>query len=657
MYGNTNVDTHLNVSGATNGQTLLWNGSDYYWGTPAAGYTDSDAISAITGSNLDMGSNNITTTGKILFANVYGTLSDLPSASTYHGMFAHVHAEAAAYYAHNGNWVKLHDENSININNYATTASLSSVATSGAYSDLTGTPTLITQSDIDTSISNLVDSAPAALNTLNELAAALGDDANFSTTITNSLANKLEASDLNGYATETYVGQQISSAGSYSDASVNSHLNQNTATSGQILTWNGSDYDWVDASSSISVSDTAPSSPSNGDMWFDSSNANTYIYYSDTDSNQWIQLNGTGSTVQNITNNNTVFDTPTITSVSPANYNGSNATAFTIQGTNFDVGTVVKFIDSSGNEYTASSTSIVTQGELTAVTPQAFTTSQGPLDVKVTTGGGAQTVTATDMIQTGGSPVWTTAAGQLGSNLNKDSENVSLQIAATDPDGDFVSYGVASGALAPGLSLAAGSGLITGDITTASISADTNFSFTANANDTSGNTTQRVFSINVLNSGSLVNYVWRNSWGNNLDWGLMGYDYGRSPQFISFWHQAYVGQSTNGSLFWGDGNNQTAVQATSASHAVNSTVIDGRMNALKTHVDGGGTFQFHISGYQAGQTYTFDSTSSNIYKVGNEWRMGGFTDLQNMRNVASSSNSQGYIGNGCLLYTSDAADE
>ena len=52
------------------------------------------------------------------------------------------------------------------------------------------------------------------------------------------------------------------------------------------------------------------------------------------------------------------------------------------------------------------------------------------------------------------------------------------------------------------------------------------------------------------------------------------------------------------------------------------------------------------SGYQAGQTYTFDSTSSNIYKVGNEWRMGGFTDLQNMRNVASSSNSQGYISNG-----------
>ena len=43
----------------------------------------------------------------------------------------------------------------------------------------------------DTAVSNLVDSAPSALNTLNELAAALGDDANFSTTVTNSIATKL----------------------------------------------------------------------------------------------------------------------------------------------------------------------------------------------------------------------------------------------------------------------------------------------------------------------------------------------------------------------------------------------------------------------------------------------------------------------------------
>ena len=43
---------------------------------------------------------------------------------------------------------------------------------------------------VDTSISNLIDTAPSTLNTLNELAAALGDDANFSTTITTLIGTK-----------------------------------------------------------------------------------------------------------------------------------------------------------------------------------------------------------------------------------------------------------------------------------------------------------------------------------------------------------------------------------------------------------------------------------------------------------------------------------
>ena len=40
--------------------------------------------------------------------NVYSTTSDLPSATDHHGMFAHVHAEDAAYMAHAGNWVKIY---------------------------------------------------------------------------------------------------------------------------------------------------------------------------------------------------------------------------------------------------------------------------------------------------------------------------------------------------------------------------------------------------------------------------------------------------------------------------------------------------------------------------------------------------------------------
>jgi len=83
------------------------------------------------------------------------------------------------------------------------TATASSTYAPLASPALTGTPTaptaaagtsttqVATTAFVGTAVSNLVASAPAALDTLNELAAALGNDASFSTTVTNSLAGKL----------------------------------------------------------------------------------------------------------------------------------------------------------------------------------------------------------------------------------------------------------------------------------------------------------------------------------------------------------------------------------------------------------------------------------------------------------------------------------
>ena len=71
---------------------------------------------------------------------------------------------------------------------------------------LTGTPTgptatlgtnttqLATTAFVKAAIDALVAAAPGVLDTLDELAAALGDDANFATTITNAIAAKLDAS-------------------------------------------------------------------------------------------------------------------------------------------------------------------------------------------------------------------------------------------------------------------------------------------------------------------------------------------------------------------------------------------------------------------------------------------------------------------------------
>ena len=54
----------------------------------------------------------------------------------------------------------------------------------------TGFKQIASETYVNTQVTNLIDSAPGALDTLNEIAAALNDDANFSTTITNLINDK-----------------------------------------------------------------------------------------------------------------------------------------------------------------------------------------------------------------------------------------------------------------------------------------------------------------------------------------------------------------------------------------------------------------------------------------------------------------------------------
>ena len=126
---------------------------------------------------------DIDTTGKIKFSNNYANLGDLPSASTYHGMFAHVHAEGHGYFAHAGAWTQL-------------------IATGSSIGEL---------GDVDLS------SAPTDGQVLKW---------------DNASSKWKAASDATG-------------GSSYTNSDVDTHLNTSTATSGQILSWTGTDYDWV----------------------------------------------------------------------------------------------------------------------------------------------------------------------------------------------------------------------------------------------------------------------------------------------------------------------------------------------------------------------------------------------------------------------------
>jgi hypothetical protein len=78
-------------------------------------------------------------------------------------------------------------------------------------------------------VTAVLDGAPGALDTLNELAAALGDDQNFATTVTNSLSTKLDLSTASAtYATITSLASASAAAVSYADGLTTADVAENT---------------------------------------------------------------------------------------------------------------------------------------------------------------------------------------------------------------------------------------------------------------------------------------------------------------------------------------------------------------------------------------------------------------------------------------------
>ena len=100
IAGGTNITT------AGSGNTLTINND--FTAAGISGSLSNSAIAALGSLIVSASGDTVDLNGKkILFANVYSTEGDLPSATDNHGMFAHVHATGLAYFAHAGNWVKL----------------------------------------------------------------------------------------------------------------------------------------------------------------------------------------------------------------------------------------------------------------------------------------------------------------------------------------------------------------------------------------------------------------------------------------------------------------------------------------------------------------------------------------------------------------------
>ena len=376
--------------------------------TTISGYGITDAFNGVYGSlsgipstlahtnaDIDIGSNDFITTGKVLFANMYSALSDLPSASTYHGMFAHVHATGGAYFAHAGNWVELANK-----------------------------------SYVDTQVSTLIDSAPGALDTLNELAAALGDDANFSTTVTNSIATKapLASPALTGVPTSPTAPSGTNTTQLATTAFVTAAVAAGGGGGG---------------GASVTTSDAAPSSPSAGDLWYNTSAGGLFVYYTDANSSQWVEVVGkTGATGASGVNVNISDAAPTSPSTGQFWWNSSTNKLY------------IYYTDANSSQWVQATTPGAdgADGSNAAITRYvnlaAFPSSPTAADLAYANDTNTLYLyngTAWEVVASGNdeSPVITTEPPTVEQALNSDGTTSTVTMVAQDPEGFDIVYGIA----------------------------------------------------------------------------------------------------------------------------------------------------------------------------------------------------------------------
>ena len=195
-YADSDVDSHLNQSNPTSGYVLSWNGSDYAWvsnGASGAHYTDTDAraaFSATTGLSYNSG------TGVFSLNSQLENLSDVSSTTPSTGQVLKWNGST---------WTPSADENDDTI--YTTF-----------------------NTDFDTRLSG------KSTTNLSE-----GTNKYFTDT---RVRNAISVSGDLTYNASTGVISFTETA-NYENSDVDTHLNSGSATTGQILSWDGSDYDWI----------------------------------------------------------------------------------------------------------------------------------------------------------------------------------------------------------------------------------------------------------------------------------------------------------------------------------------------------------------------------------------------------------------------------
>ena len=377
-YTKTEVDTALNLkSNATDVTTALNLKSD-----KTTTYTKTEVDTAISNVSVDLSAYDTSAEVDVKIAAIPDgasvIVSDTPPTNPSAGDLwtNSTNMELSVYYVDStsSQWVELNGD--LDLSGYDTSTEVDTKIASIPGADLSGYDTSSevdtkiaaipgadlsgydTSSEVDVKIAGVIDSAPETLNTLNELALALGDDENHVTTMTTLIGTKSDSShdhsahyylksevdtalNLKSNLATTYTKTEVDTAlnlkanlaTTYSKTEVDTSLNlksdkTNTYTKGEVDTaisnvsvdlsaydtsvqvdtkiaaipdTDLSAYDTssevdvkisnISGGASVIVSDTPPANPSAGDLWTNSTNMTLNIYYVDSTSSQWVELN------------------------------------------------------------------------------------------------------------------------------------------------------------------------------------------------------------------------------------------------------------------------------------------------------------------------------------------------------------------------------
>jgi hypothetical protein len=197
---------------------------------------------------------------------------------------------------------------------------------------------------------------------------------------------------------------------------------------------------------------------------------------------------------------------PTVSSVSPSNLlsgDGTGNYTIVVTGSGFSSSVTAVLIASNGSTEITPDT--VTRDSATQVTlvvaknTANLTNANEPFDIKIINSSGLA-ATLADALSVDAQPVFSTAAGSLGTFGDGSRSGISVSAVAADPEsGGDITYTLESGSLPAGLSLTSTSSGAVISGTADAVGSNTTSNFTIRAADVNSNTSDRAFSI-IINA-------------------------------------------------------------------------------------------------------------------------------------------------------------